>query len=272
MRWIIAMVLVMVVAAAALPAAWGKAAARDAEQVPVLLYHHLEPTVSESNGAVIAVSDFDWQMRWLAENGYVAVTTAELADWLAGERELPVRSVLITFDDGYQSGFDHAYPILVRYKLKAAIFVVTASIERSTGVFPKLTWAQLSEMERSGVIEVQSHSHDGHHQVGGQPALLAWSQDQTTADATRARATFAARGLRQPVAYAYPNGAHSGKVIAALETARFRLAFTVSEGYVRQGDAPYTLRRQVIYPGISECRFAEIVTGAPAQSCVGVAR
>lgn len=236
-------------------------------QVPVLLYHHLTPRPEGANGAVISVTEFAQQMAWLKENGYTGIATADLHAWLSGQGRLPERPVLITFDDGYLSSYQYAYPILHQHQLRASIFLVSAMAGIRPGDLPYLNWAELRELQESGLIEVQAHSHNGHRQIDGQPALLAWSGDEVAADLRRLQLAFAGSGVPQPTAYAYPFGRYDGKVIAALREGGIQLGFTVKHGYVRKGDPLLELPRIIIYPGTSLCRFAQLVTEAPGAPC-----
>lgn len=236
-------------------------------QVPVLLYHHLESRPSGENGAIIGVGEFEAQMAWLRKRGYTAITTDELWRWLADEDYLPSKPVLITFDDGYRSNYEHAFPVLQRNGMRAAIFVVSGLAGRSEGDLEYLPWKEMREMERSGLVEIQAHSHDGHRHIGGRPALTTWSTADVKADLKELRGRFEEGGLRPPTAFAYPYGAYSETTLSALPSDGMRVAFTVREGYVRQTDSPLELPRLVIYPGISLCRFGEIVTGLPAGTC-----
>lgn len=227
------------------------------EQVPVLLYHHLDPGARGENGAVLGVAEFEAQMAWLSAHGYQAITTRQLADWLAGRSSLPEQPVLITFDDGYDSGFTYAYPILERYGLKAAIFMVTGL----AGEPGYLSWGQMAELERSGVVEIQGHTHDGHFQANGVAALKAWRPQEVASDLERMRQSLVGNGVTSPVAFAYPYGSYDGEVLQVLPGQGVQVGFTVHPGYVRRGDPPLELKRWVVFPGTSECRFAEMVTG-----------
>lgn len=233
-------------------------------QVLVLLYHHLEPDAAGENGAIIAVAEFDQQMAWLQEQGYTGITTGELGSWLAGEGTLPAKPVLITFDDGYESNYVYAFPILQQYRMKATIFMISGLAGQTEGDLSYLTWAQMQEMERSGLVEIQAHTHDGHHLVGTTPALQVWDAGQMEADLEALRQGFAAAGLSAPSAFAYPFGASSAVALAALPKAAIDLAFTVKPGFVSRTHPPLTLPRLVIYPGISITRFARIVTDRPS--------
>ncbi|HWI52694.1 MAG TPA: polysaccharide deacetylase family protein [Symbiobacteriaceae bacterium] len=237
-------------------------------QVPVLLYHNLTTDSTTDDAATLPVAEFSAQMAWLDGHDYTAITTSDLENWLLRGDSLPPRPVLITFDDGYQSNFDLAFPLLKEHGLKATIFVVTGAVGQQPGKYPHLSAATMQAMARSGLIEFQAHSHDGHRLVGEVPALLAWSSPEIADDVDVLLETFAADELQRPTAFAYPFGAFDDEAMATLQTAGFDLAFTVEPGYARLGESPLRLQRQIVYPGTPLCRFAEIVEGrAPGSAC-----
>jgi peptidoglycan/xylan/chitin deacetylase (PgdA/CDA1 family) len=57
-------------------------------------------------------ADFEAQMRFLRENGYRVIPLEDLFEFLQFRRQIPARSVVITFDDGWRSVYDIAWPIL----------------------------------------------------------------------------------------------------------------------------------------------------------------
>lgn len=232
--------------------------------VPVLLYHHLEPGADGSNGAVISTEEFAAQIAWLADNGYTSVTTADLLDWLNGAQPLPDRPVMITFDDGYRSNYAYAYPVLQQHGFTGVVFMVTSLAGQKFGSLEYLGWEDMRALAASGVIEIQAHSHDGHRLIGGEPALIAWSEEEILEDWRKLTEAMAAEGLPPVVAYAYPFGAHDEEAVNALRAAGVRLGFTVAGGRVGQGDDPLLLNRLVVFPGIGECGFARLVTGTAA--------
>lgn len=134
--------------------------------VPVLLYH----SIVEEPGSYLEVSPetFDAQMRFLAENGYHAVTTQELINYVYHGGELPDKPVLISFDDGYQNNYDYAWPILREHGLKATIYAIGVSVghdrykDTQFEMTPHFGFEEARRMVESGVIDVQSHTYDMH--------------------------------------------------------------------------------------------------------------
>lgn len=128
--------------------------------LPVLMYHHVVPDGAACNDACITVSRLEQDFRWLNENGYHTVLPRELA---AGQ-PLPEKAVLITFDDGYRSNYDLAYPLLQKYQIKAAIAIIVYMQDLWANSF--LTWDMCREMDASGLVEIGSHGYAIHNLDG----------------------------------------------------------------------------------------------------------
>lgn len=122
----------------------------------ILLYHEFirrEP-IPSSYGTVSTPERFEEHMQYLLKNGYTVIPLYALLEYHQGIRALPQKAVVLTFDDGYASNYSMIYPILKKYNLPATIFVVINSMNKSD----RLTWAQMREMEQSGLVDIQSHS------------------------------------------------------------------------------------------------------------------
>ena len=105
-------------------------------QVPILMYHHIAE--GETNFVTVTPGEFEDQMKTLCENGYTAISLAELYAYVIHGTELPENPIVITFDDGYTSIYEYAYPILEKYGMNATIFTIGYAIGaetyRDTGV------------------------------------------------------------------------------------------------------------------------------------------
>ncbi len=111
--------------------------------VPVFVFHRVEPV------------RFAEQLRYLQENDYRVLGTAdELLACLRGVQPRTARTVLLTFDDGLESLYTVAFPLLRKHGMAAVAFIVPGFI----GLPGFCTWDQLREMHAAGVIDVQSHS------------------------------------------------------------------------------------------------------------------
>lgn len=132
-------------------------------EIPVLLYHNI---VTDDNYHMqglmhITQSNFKDHMLKIKEAGYNPILFEDLINAADGKFQLPQKPILITFDDGYYSNYEYAYPILRDFGFKATIFVVTSSVGLSGDgvVYPHFTWEQAAQMQQSGVISIQSHSN-----------------------------------------------------------------------------------------------------------------
>ncbi len=132
-------------------------------RLPILLYHDLG-----TGGSVLEVRPeiFSAQMHRLHEMGARVISLREGLACLAGRRPLPDRAVAITFDDGFGSVFDVAFPALARFGFPATVFLVPGYCGRTNdwpGQPPGIprralvTWPQVREMDRRG-IEFGAHT------------------------------------------------------------------------------------------------------------------
>lgn len=129
--------------------------------IPILMYHNINPSYSPDRALVEMTQDeFKDQMTALLQNDYTPITLYDYMDWNQGKKELPEKPVIITFDDGYLNNYTHAFPIIKELKIPITIFVITGRMGMSDGVvYPHFTWEQAKEMENSGLVHIESHTH-----------------------------------------------------------------------------------------------------------------
>ena len=117
------------------------------------MYHHVVEDGQECNDMTVTVSRLREDLQWLRDSGYTTVLPRELA---AGE-PLPEKPVLITFDDGYRSNYNLAFPIFQEFEAKMIISVMVYMQDNAASDF--ITWAMCREMIDSGLIEIGSHTY-----------------------------------------------------------------------------------------------------------------
>lgn len=197
--------LILLLSLAACQASGGSGNPYSGEKLPVLMYHHVVEDGQECNDMTVTASRLREDLQWLKDNGYTTVLPRELA---AGEA-LPEKPVLITFDDGYRSNYELAYPILQQFQAKAVISVIGAYVQQEDPFY--LTWDMCREMSRSGLVEIGSHSYAAHDDGGrGIKRREGESREdyearifpdlQTSIDLIREQTGTA------PTFFAYPNG------------------------------------------------------------------
>ncbi len=216
-------------------------------QVPVLMYHHLSEDVT--NSEMVSPAQFEAQIRALSEAGYTGVSFDELQAYVLRGEPLPEKPVVITFDDGYRSNYTLAYPILQKYNMKAAIFVIGVSFgkdhykDTDYAITPHFGAAEAAEMAASGLISIQSHTYDMHqwlpYETGSAvrenilplPGESEEAYVQTlTEDFTRSRAQLES-ATGQPVdVLAYPAGQYSTLAQVTLQSLGVHVTLSTNPG------------------------------------------
>lgn len=231
-----------------------------AKDVPVLMYHHLlkdGENPFEDNGAVLSIEKFQEHMDILYKNGYHTVGLDELERFVKGEIDLPKRSVLITFDDGYKSNYEYAYPILKKYGFKAAIFLISGWNTDEIASFDanELQYLSWAEIENSrDVFEYASHTHDLHSlSENNQGYLITEPADVIRQDLETSME------ILDTVYLAYPYGHYNEETLKMLEGLGYRMAFTIEAGRVKPGDPLLELNRYSVFPYTSLRDFKHMV-------------
>jgi len=145
----------------------------------VLSYHEIAEK-SETLDSTYAVTpeNFELQMRWLKQNGYHFIGIDDILSYRMKGKPLPEKAVLITFDDGYQSVYANAYPVLKKYKIHTVIALVGSWLQAKEKVdfsghtiarSKFLSQKEIKEMIASGLVEVGSHSYQSHEGLQGNP-------------------------------------------------------------------------------------------------------
>ena len=124
-----------------------------AVQVPILLYHHVSSEMKDSQYS-INPEMFEQQIAWLHDNGYSSINITTLANLIQEGGKIPLRPVIITFDDGNLDVYQKAFPILKKYGFSATFYVVDNYINGKAMV----TSDQLKELIQNG-WEIGSHGN-----------------------------------------------------------------------------------------------------------------
>ena len=244
-------------------------------ELVVLAYHEIsDPSQAAIPDYAITAKAFAAQLAWLAGHGYHFVSVDQVLKASQGRQPLPSKPVLLSFDDGYRSVFDHAFPVLQRYKAPAVVAIVGRWLEPSSGLVPfgdgtiqrqqLLSWEQLRTMQRSGLVEVASHSYDLHHGISGNPQLnsmpaattRAYSpaqgyeseaayQQRLKAD-LKANSDLIARQLgRRPRVIAWPYGRYNATAVAVANELGMPVGLSLDDG-ANTAAVPTTALRRVL--------------------------
>ena len=152
----------------------------------VLAYHSVVDESAAENQKhyfpqTISAQTLIKHFNWLKENGYNVISWQQVIDAENGKGTLPDNAVLLSFDDGYETMYNVVFPLLKAYHYPAVFAPVTGWLDTPAdqkiayadkmldrSVF--VTWAQVKEMEQSGLVEVASHTHNLHNGINANPA------------------------------------------------------------------------------------------------------
>lgn len=244
----------------------------------VLCYHEVRDDVRDyPDPFAVDASSLVRQFAWLRGNGYTPVSLEDIVASRRGGKPLPPRAVLLSFDDSYLSFYTRVYPLLREFGFPAVLGVVGRWIDDPQGLqapygekasvaqasFP--SWAQLREMQASGLVEIASHSYDLHRGVAAnpqgnvQPAATARLHDAATGryedDASwraRVHADLAQNANRieretgrRPRAVVWPYGSYNGELVAIARELGMPVALTLEEG-INTPEVPLSAVRRIL--------------------------
>jgi peptidoglycan/xylan/chitin deacetylase (PgdA/CDA1 family) len=129
-------------------------------QTIIFCYHRLVDKIRYP-GTEITPAAFEAQMKELKDRGITVISMQDLLAWKRGEKNIPPRCAVITFDDGWKSQYEVAWPIMKKYGYPFTMFIYTEGVRGGTlGGGEAITWEQLADMRDNGVdIEAHSATH-----------------------------------------------------------------------------------------------------------------
>ncbi|MBP2633645.1 MAG: polysaccharide deacetylase [Firmicutes bacterium] len=204
--------------------------------IPVLNYHQINN--EDHNPLTLSSSEFEAQIKYLADQGYTTITPAQLADYVQYGKELPSKPILITFDDGYKDNYREAYPILQKYHFTATIFLISDFVNTYDRY---LTWEQINEMQSNGF------TFEGH--TANHISLTHATDAEIINELVKSKEALESH-LNKNIKYlAYPCGDYNQTVIDLTKKANYRAAFTIDLGRDTTSSTLYSLNRIPIFGG-----------------------
>jgi peptidoglycan/xylan/chitin deacetylase (PgdA/CDA1 family) len=192
-------------------------------EIPVLMYHDFADSFKDDY--TVSPSCFAAQMEWLYANGYRAIFLQDIAR-LSGNEE---KTVILTFDDGYASFQDYAFPLLREYGFKAHINIIgkyVGSFMDFGGNRPLLSWDEYRYLLRSGLVSLGCHSHNLHTKRG----VLSVPADMLKEDLALFQETFRKETGSACEVLAWPFGVYNAAAIKIAMNLGFRYLLTSNEG------------------------------------------
>lgn len=217
------------------------------EGLPVLMYHFFyDKSKGEKakDGNWIEISNFEDHLKYLTEEGYYFPSWEEVNDYIDGKTALPKKSIVLTTDDGEESFFRVALPVIKKYDVKVTNFLVT-------------TWNGWYKNDYPAKqVSYQSHSSNMHQSgSNGKGVIQTWSYDQIFKDVSDSRQILG----DECITFCYPFGHVSAVGEKAIKDAGFKMAFTTDIGRVKVGANKYELPRLRTSTATTLAVFKELI-------------
>lgn len=194
--------------------------------IPILMYHRIADIPNDRNS--LPLNKFIEQLDYLYSNNFKTITTKQLYDYYINNLPLPTKSILLTFDDGYEDNFTNALPYLKKYNMNAIVFPI------STWIGKKNNWEQFGKEEtctmsiqqlkfwlESG-LEIGAHSMTHPFLSACTPANLHSEIFDCKEDLEQI--------LKTPITtFCYPYGNFNKNVIDKVSKAKYQCAFAIFE-------------------------------------------
>lgn len=200
--------------------------------IPILMYHEIG---TGSNSLYVSVERFRNQMQYLSDNGYHTATMSEAQEMLANKK-IPAKTVVLTFDDGYASFYQQAWPIMKEFAFTGTVYVVTELLDRSN----YLTWEEIKTLTKAG-IEIGSHTKQ-------HLDLKVSSNEDQKLEIGNSKKLLEEKLKISVKSFCYPSGAYGENTPQLVKEAGYTSAVTVAHGIATPEDNPFLIPR-VRVPG-----------------------
>jgi len=225
--------------------------------ISILMYHQVGdfPPMKAHRSTYCLRRRFAAQMALLSRLRCPVLPFDEALDALAGGRPVPQRAVVLTFDDGCENFYEHAFPVLKRYRFPAIVYLVSGLVGKRAEWFaadgrttpPLMDRERILGLVREG-IAFGSHGM-GHMRLSG--------LDQKTLHREIARSKTDLESLLGiPIRhFCFPYGSHDEAAVAMVRRAGYASAVTCVRGAALPGEDPFQLPRKAISYGDSLAGF-----------------
>ena len=230
-------------------------------QVIILCYHRLVDKIRYP-GTEITPAAFEAQMKELKDKGITVIPMQDLLAWKRGEKNIPPRAAVITFDDGHRNFYTAAAPLLENHGMPALMFLISnrvianaskSSTWHETDDQDYLSWNEVRELRTRG-FEFGSHtcSHQRLPQISPQEV------ERELADS---KSTIEQHTTAEGLSLAYPYGMATDEIAGRAAALGYWCAFTTDTGFNNKTTPLFKLHRTLIGDNDDIPAFAARVAG-----------
>ena len=199
--------------------------------VPILMYHAI--SFKDNDTLHVRPDNFSKQIEFLNKNGYSVISLDELVQGIETDRKFPHKTVVITFDDGFEDNFLYAFPVLAKYNMSATIFLITDYIGIRDGY---LSGDQIRLMSRNN-IDFGGHTRSNIYLPSVEDTDQLWNE------IAGCKADIAKMIDKEVGLFCYPIGGFNESIKNVVKKAGYKAACTTNRGKDRFNKDPYELKR-----------------------------
>lgn len=261
----------------------------DATALTIIGYHEITDRKDALIPSYAVTSQqFSEHLDWLKNNGYHFINVDQLIKAHEGKYSLPSKPVLLTVDDGYQSFYQNAYPIIRAKKVPVVLAVVGSWLEpkesqkvdfggESISRDKILSWKELKEMQNSGLVEIASHSYHLHQGIVGnpqgnlEPAAITRIYDSASKsyesdehyqsrifqDLKKNNDLLKSHGLRSPRVMVWPYGRYNMQLVQIAKQLGMPITITLDDGADHAKQSLQNMSRILVQGNMSTSALAQ---------------
>lgn len=219
------------------------AAAQKSLRIPIIMYHQISRKTDNIGRYIINSEELEKDLKYIKSLGYETVGVSDIVSFVSGEKELPEKCVMLTFDDGYETGYTILYPLLQKYNMKAVISVIGSLTELYTenedhnDRYSYLDESEIKLLSKTEEVEIENHSYNMHYCEKGRRKGINKLYSESVSDYEKAitedvgkmqEYLFSLTGV-MPKAIAYPFGECCEETVSVCESLGFSVTFTCEE-------------------------------------------
>jgi peptidoglycan/xylan/chitin deacetylase (PgdA/CDA1 family) len=209
-------------------------------RLPILMYHYVENVADTSDTIRVSLhippDIFEKQIKTLQDADYSFITMNDVANAIENGQEIPRKSIVLTFDDGYRDFYTDVFPILKKYSVKAVAYISPGLLDKPNYMYTN----QVVKIQESGLVEIAAHTVNHIYLKDAQMPVVYYE----IFDSKKQLESL----IHAPViSFAYPYGAFDAQSQQLVKDAGFRTAVSTIPGVQITESNIFTINR--IRPG-----------------------
>lgn len=218
------------------------------QKIPILTYHKISDR-REWGLNTVSPKKFNEHLHFLKAENYTPINFRDLC-----KNELPSNPVIITFDDGYESVFEHAYPALSKFGFTAVVFVITGYIGKWNKWDANLGGIRFRHLNRQQIQELARNNLEiGTHSISHR-AFTHLTKDETKNELLESKNTLEQITGQEIISMAYPFGIQNKEIQVRVKKTGYHFACVNLYGASDKSN-PLAIRRFPVYKTDSSSSF-----------------